>query len=105
MQTEQPHPNAMKMLKTKRQNSSQHRPMLYAYAAPVQSMFLTLLIPSSLYNLALSATSILDLDRVDDLRRSAPSLAFLVLERLRTGLSSSSDSSTVKRSGLGSLHE
>jgi hypothetical protein len=56
------------------------------------------------HNLDLSATSILalDLDLVDDLRRSAPSLAFL---RRSTGLSSSSDSSTVKRSGLGSRHE
>jgi hypothetical protein len=56
------------------------------------------------YNLDLSATSILalDLDLVDDLRRSAPSLVFF---HLSTGLSSSSDSSTVKRSGLGSRHE
>jgi hypothetical protein len=58
----------------------------------------------SCYNLNLSATSVLalDLDLVDDLRRSPPSLAFL---RRSTGLSSSSDSSTVKRSGLGSRHE
>ena len=59
------------------------------------------------YSLDLSVTSPLmrDRERVDDLRRSAPSLAFRVFVRLSTGLSSSSDSSTVNRSGDGSLHE
>lgn len=59
------------------------------------------------YNLDFSGMSnlTLDLDLVDDLRRSAPSLAFLVFVRLSTGISSSSDSSTVNNSGLGSLHE
>jgi hypothetical protein len=45
------------------------------------------------YSLDLSVTR--DRDRVDD----------LFLERLSTGTSSSSDSSTVNRSALGSLHE
>lgn len=51
------------------------------------------------------STRALDFDRVDDLRRSAPSLGFLLFARRSAGTSSSSDSSTVKRSGLGSRHE
>lgn len=63
--------------------------------------------PTGFYNLDFSATSkrTLDRDLVDDLRRSAPSLALRVLGRRSTAPSSSSDSSTVKRSGDGSRQE
>jgi hypothetical protein len=73
----------------------------------VDDLFATHIGVSDSHNLDFSATSPLmrERDRVDDLRRSAPSLAFLVFARRSTGISSSSDSSTVNRSGDGSRHE
>ena len=54
---------------------------------------------STVYSLAFSTPSALDL------RRSTPSLVLVLVRLISIGLSSSSDSSTVNRSGLGSLHE
>jgi hypothetical protein len=100
----QSNPNAMKMQQLKLKNAT--------CAARCKCFNASILIrsicPPFPHTLAFSTTESLlnrDFDLVDDLRRSAPSLAFLVLERLNTGNSSSSDSSTVNRSGLGSLHE
>jgi len=91
-------------LPTGAQERLQHRPMQMFQSSPPSDADACTLFP---YSLDLSVTSpfMRDRERVDDLRRSAPSLAFRDFARLSTGLSSSSDSSTVNRSGDGSLHE
>lgn len=98
---DQRHANAI----SSKQEHKKHRPMQMRKSSSCNFDILSHVM--RLYSRDFSTTSPLmrDLERVEDLLRSAPSFGFLVLARLRTGLSSSSDSSTVNRSGDGSRHE
>lgn len=99
----------MQVKKSTRLNTSQCKSYLSLLSSSrrccMQSLFQASIPPCHSLDFSTTSPLIRDRDRVDDLRRSEPSLAFLVFVRLSVGLSSSSDSSTVNRSGLGSLQE